>query len=210
MLPDWSTLAIFAFAAWVLLVIPGPSVLYIVARSVDQGRAAGIVSALGVQAGSLVHVAAAALGLSAILMSSAEVFTVVKYLGAGYLIYLGVRKLMERQNLAVPGAIPRERLSRVFWQGAVVNVLNPKTALFFLAFLPQFVDPSHGMVAGQIFALGMVFVTLGVLSDGMYAVLAGSARHWIVGNRRLLRAQKYGTAGVFIGLGALTALAKNR
>ena len=210
MIPDWSTLALFAFAAWVLLVIPGPSVLYIVARSIDQGRAAGVVSALGVQVGSLVHVAAAALGLSAILMSSAEVFTAVKYLGAGYLVYLGVRKLMEHQNPAALGAMPRERLSRIFWQGVVVNVLNPKTALFFLAFLPQFVDPSRGMVAGQVLVLGMVFVTLGVLSDGMYALLAGSARHLIVGNRRLLLAQKYGTAGVFIGLGALTAFAKNR
>ena len=210
MLPDWSTLAVFAFATWVLLVVPGPAVLYIVARSVDQGRAAGIASALGVQVGSLVHVAAAALGLSAILMSSAEVFTVVKYLGAGYLVYLGVRKLMERQNFNAPDAMPRERLSRIFWQGVVVNVLNPKTALFFLAFLPQFVDPSRGMVAGQIFVLGMVFVALGVLSDGTYALLAGSARHWIVGNRRALQVQKYGTAGVFIGLGALTALAKHR
>jgi threonine/homoserine/homoserine lactone efflux protein len=210
MIPGWSTLAVFAFAAWVLLVVPGPSVLYIVARSVDQGRAAGIVSALGVQVGSLVHVAAAALGLSAILMSSAEVFTVVKYLGAGYLVYLGVRKLMERQNFAAPGTMPRERLSRIFMQGVVVNVLNPKTALFFLAFLPQFIDPSRGAVAGQIFVLGMVFVTLGVLSDGMYAILAGSARHWIVGNRRMAQIQKYGTAGVFIGLGALTAFAKNR
>ena len=143
-------------------------------------------------------------------MSSAEVFTAVKYLGAGYLVYLGVRKLMERQNPAALGAMPRERLSRIFWQGVVVNVLNPKTALFFLAFLPQFVDPSRGMVAGQVLVLGMVFVTLGVLSDGMYALLAGSARHLIVGNRRLLLAQKYGTAGVFIGLGALTAFAKNR
>lgn len=92
----------------------------------------------------------------------------------------------------------------------MVNVLNPKTALFFLAFLPQFVDPSRGMVAGQIFALGMVFVALGVLSDGTYALLAGSARRWIVGNRRALQAQKYGTAGVYIGLGALTAFAKHR
>lgn len=210
MIPAWSTLAVFAFAAWVLLVIPGPSVLYIVARSVDQGRAAGIVSALGVQAGSLVHIAAAALGLSAILMSSAEIFTVVKYLGAGYLIYLGVRKLMERQSFAALGSMPRERLSRIFLQGVVVNVLNPKTALFFLAFLPQFIDPARGMVAGQILMLGLVFVTLGVLSDGMYALLAGSARHWIVGNRRMAQVQKFGTAGVFIGLGALTAFAKNR
>lgn len=210
MIPDWSTLAVFAFATWVLLVVPGPAVLYIVARSVDQGRAAGLASALGVQVGSLAHVAAAALGLSAILMSSAEVFTVVKYLGAGYLIYLGVRKLMERQNFNAPDAMPRERLSRIFWQGVVVNVLNPKTALFFLAFLPQFVDPARGAVAGQILVLGLVFVSLGVLSDGMYALLAGSARHWIVGNRRMMLAQKYGTAGVYIGLGALTALAKHR
>lgn len=210
MLPDLSTLAVFAFAAWVLLVVPGPSVLYIVARSVDQGRAAGIVSALGVQLGSVVHVTAAALGLSALLMSSAEIFTVVKYLGAGYLVYLGVRKLMERQKFDVPGAMPRERLSRIFFQGVVVNVLNPKTALFFLAFLPQFVDPARGSVAGQIFVLGLVFVTLGVMSDGMYALLAGSARHWVTGNRRMALAQKYGAASVYLGLGALTAFAKNR
>jgi len=207
MIPDWSTLAVFAFAAWVLLVVPGPSVLYIVARSVDQGRAAGIVSALGVQVGSLVHVAAAALGLSAILMSSAEVFTVVKYLGAGYLVYLGVRKLTERQTFAAPGSMPRERLSRIFMQGVVVNVLNPKTALFFLAFLPQFVSPAKPLVP-QLVLLGSICVTLNTIVD-VVAVFAAA---------RLLKSKAARTArarlltrvsGVtMISLGAYLALVK--
>jgi threonine/homoserine/homoserine lactone efflux protein len=209
MIPEPSILAVFMVAALALLLTPGPAVLYIVARSVEQGRWAGVVSALGVHAGTLVHVAAAALGLSALLVSSALAFDVVKYLGAVYLIYLGIRKLVGRdEGAGSPASAPRS-LRRLFGQGVVVNVLNPKTALFFLAFLPQFVDPSRGRVGVQILSLGLIFVGLGVLSDGLYAVVAGTAGGWLKRGGRLLRVERYVTGGVFVGLGLTAALAGN-
>jgi threonine/homoserine/homoserine lactone efflux protein len=140
MFPDGPTLVVFAIAAFVLLITPGPAVFYIVARSIDQGRIAGIVSTLGVGAGALVQVGAAALGVSAVLLSSALAFDILKYLGAAYLIYLGVRKFLVRDELEQSRVLAPRTLARIFYDGVVVNVLNPKTALFFFAFLPQFVD----------------------------------------------------------------------
>jgi threonine/homoserine/homoserine lactone efflux protein len=176
---------------------------------VEQGRLAGLVSALGVHAGTLVHVAAAALGVSALLVSSAVAFEVVKYLGALYLVYLGVRKLLGWDRSVGGRALAPRSLRRLFAQGVVVNVLNPKTALFFLAFLPQFVDVSKGAVGGQILALGLIFVALGVVSDGLYAVAAGTAGAWLKRDGRLLRAERYVSGGVFVGLGLTAALAGN-
>nr|BFE86896.1 hypothetical protein GCM10020093_094970 [Planobispora longispora] len=136
-MPDLSTLALFAAATLALLIVPGPAVVYIVTRSVAQGRSAGLVSVLGIHLGSLVHVAAAALGISALLAASATAFTVVKYLGAAYLIWLGIRKLMNGRNGTGAAEPPVASRTRMFWEGFVVNVLNPKTAIFFLAFLPS-------------------------------------------------------------------------
>jgi threonine/homoserine/homoserine lactone efflux protein len=205
-MPELSTLAVFAVAALVLLVVPGPSVLYIVTRSIDQGRMAGVVSVLGVHIGSLVHIAAAALGLSALLMSSALAFATVRYLGAAYLIYLGVRTLRERGEVERSAEVRTDRLTRVLSQGVIVNVLNPKTALFFLAFLPQFVDPSRGSVAFQIGVLGAFFVLLGMISDGTYALLAAAAGRWLRGNLRFGRLQRYFSGGVYLTLGTAAAL----
>ncbi|MBE7549939.1 MAG: LysE family translocator [Anaerolineales bacterium] len=205
-MPELSQLVLFVVAAAALLLTPGPAVLYIVARSIDQGRLAGIVSVLGVEVANLLHVIAAALGLSALLMSSALAFSLVKYLGAAYLICLGVRKLLVREELSRPDVIERKRLARIFYQGVVVNVFNPKTALFFLAFLPQFVDVSRGGVVGQILFLGFIFVGLGICSDGLYALLAGTVGHWLRGNLGFLRAQRYFAGSVYIGLGVTTAL----
>ncbi len=205
--PEASVVGLFVVAALVLLLTPGPAVLYIVARSVEQGRLAGLVSALGVHVGTLVHVAAAALGLSALLVSSALAFSVVKYLGALYLIYLGARKLLGWDQAVEGRALAPHSLRRLFTQGIVVNVLNPKTALFFLAFLPQFVDVSRGAVGVQILALGLVFVALGVISDGLYAVAAGTAGAWVKRDGRLLRAERYVSGSVFVGLGVTAALA---
>src|SRR5947207_15874427 len=171
-MPSPSVLIVFAAASLALLVVPGPAVLYVVTRSVAQGRRAGLVSVLGVHAGSVVHVAAAALGLSALLASSAAAFAVVKILGAGYLIWLGARKLLRRGEATVEEVAPVSR-RRLFTQGIVVNVLNPKTAIFFLAFLPQFVNPARGPVAPQILLLCGSSVGLGMLSDGPHALLAG-------------------------------------
>jgi threonine/homoserine/homoserine lactone efflux protein len=188
--------------------VPGPAVLYIVAQSIDRGRLAGIVSALGVAVGGLVHVTAATIGLSSLLVSSARAFNLVKYAGAGYLIVLGLVTILKRREEAI-AAVPRERkLSRRFWQGVVVNVLNPKTALFFLAFLPQFVDPDAGSAALQIALLGLFFVALAVLSDSLWALAAGTASERLRGNRRFLAVQRYVSGSVFVGLGALTAAAK--
>ena len=206
-MPDLSTLAVFVAASIALLLTPGPAVLYIVARSIGHGRMAGVISVLGIAVGTLFHVTAAALGLSAILVSSALAFSAVKYLGAAYLIYLGLRKLLVREVLIPSGAIERKRLSSVFYQGIIVNVLNPKTALFFFAFLPQFVHPESGPIATQVLALGLTFAALAVLSDGMYALLAGSVGHWLRGNLRFLRAERFVTGTIYIGLGVTTALA---
>ena len=207
-MPDSSTLLVFGAAALALIVVPGPAVLYIVAQSIDRGRLAGFVSALGVATGGLVHVTAAAIGLSSLLVSSATAFNVVKFAGAGYLIGLGLWTILRRPDEPAV-EIPKERkLSRRYWQGVVVNILNPKTALFFFAFLPQFVDPEKGSAALQIGVLGLLFVTLAVASDSMWALAAGTASERLRGNRRFLGIQRYVSGSVFCGLGALTAVAK--
>jgi threonine/homoserine/homoserine lactone efflux protein len=208
-MPDVSTFALFVAAALALLLVPGPAVLYVVARSVDQGRPAGLASVLGVGIGSLVHIAFAAVGLSALLASSAAAFSVVKWLGAAYLIWLGLQRLLtqdEEDDLAV---VESERLSRVFLQGVVVNVLNPKTALFFLAFLPQFVDPARGAAWTQIVVLGATFVAVGLCTDSSYALLGGTAGDWL--RRKSQGAsfrwmRRYVPGGVYIALGAATAV----
>ena len=205
--PDASTLAVFSAAALLLLVIPGPAVLYIVAQSVSRGRVAGLVSMLGIQVGGLVHVAAAAVGLSALVVQSALAFSVVKYAGAAYLVFLGVRRLLGREGNGTDGT-PRERRLRVlFANGIIVNVFNPKTALFFFAFLPQFVDVSRGGVAFQILVLGLVFIGLAVLSDGAYAIAAGSAAGWVSTRRGFARAERFVSGSVLVGLGLATAFA---
>jgi threonine/homoserine/homoserine lactone efflux protein len=163
---------------------------------------------LGVHAGTLVHVAAAAAGLSALLMTSATAFAVVKYLGAAYLVYLGVRRLLDRgETVEVRRDATPPALRRAFLEGVVVNVLNPKTALFFLAFLPQFADPARGAVGAQILALGLLFVALGLVTDGLYALSAGQAGRWLRGGTGVVRAQRYVTGGVYIGLGLVAAFA---
>lgn len=203
---DPATFFLFVAACIVLLLVPGPAVLYITARSVDQGRMAGLVSVLGIHLGTSVHVLAAAIGLSALLLTSAQAFTVVKYAGAAWLTYLGLRRIFGRDNGEAQN-IERESLTRIFWEGVVVNILNPKTALFFLAFLPQFVDPVRGMIVGQVLVLGTVFIVLGIITDGAYALLAGTAARWIRARPRFLNMQKYLTGGIFIALGLGAALA---
>jgi len=206
MLPDMTGLTLFFAAAAVLLVTPGPAVFYIVARSIDQGRWAGLVSTLGIGVGTLFHVAAAAFGLSALLLSSALAFNIVKYIGAAYLIYLGIRKFLERDGTQPRRDGRRRPLTRLFYEGMIVNILNPKTALFFFAFLPQFVDVSRGAVALQVLFLGSLFVLMGIVSDAIWALLAGSAGDWLRDHHGFLRSQRYFTGTVFIALGITTAL----
>ncbi len=202
-MPDLTTLALFCVATLALLLVPGPAVLFIVTRSVAQGRSAGLISVLGVHAGSLVHVAAATLGISALLAASATAFTVVKYAGIAYLLWLGARKLLRRgggDDEAVE--LPVHSRRRMFWEGFVVNVLNPKTAIFFLAFLPQFADAAIGPVAPQMLLLGLLWVLLGMASDGTYAMLAatlaGRVRRSATARRRL----DVGSGLVYLGLAA--------
>ena len=205
-MPDPSRLALFVGAALALLVVPGPAVLYVVTQSIGQGRRAGLASTGGIFTGTLVHVAAATIGLSALLASSALAFDVVKYVGAAYLIVVGVRRLTGLERTDPVAAVTSARsLGRLYRQGIVVNVLNPKTALFFLAFLPQFVDPDRGGVWSQVLVLGLVFVGLGLISDSLYALAAGTVGGLL---RRRRRALRYGSGVVFIGLGAAAALAR--
>ncbi len=200
-MPGASTFAVFVPAALLLLAVPGPAVLYVVATSAERGRRAGLVSVTGIHVGSLVHVAAAACGLSALLVSSAIAFSAVKYAGAAYLILLGIRRWLERDEpVELEVRSPRGR-RRIFVQGVVVNVLNPKTALFFLAFLPQFVDASKGAWY-QIAILGLTFVVLGLVSDGLYALLGGTLGGFL---RRRRRAVRYASGGIYTGLGAAAA-----
>jgi threonine/homoserine/homoserine lactone efflux protein len=202
--PDSTALWLFSVAAVALLLIPGPAVLYVVVQSAEQGRRVGLASVAGIHLGTLVHVAAATVGLSALIVASAVAFSVVKYAGAAYLISIGIRKLLAGDDESEVER-RRETLRRAFRRGAVVNVLNPKTALFFLAFLPQFVDPDRGGVWSQALVLGLVFVGLGLVSDSLYAVAAGTVGQLL---RRRRRALRYGSGVIFIGLGAAAALAK--
>ena len=208
-LPEWSSLGLFALAALVLLLTPGPAVLYIVTRSIDQGRRAGLVSVAGVHVGTLAHILAAAAGVSALLAASATAFSVVKYLGAAYLVYIGVRRLLDRRTLAAAAPGEPKRLRRAFLDGVIVNVLNPKTALFFLAFLPQFVTVSRGHVGGQIACLGVVFVLLGAVTDSLYALTAGSAAQWLRGKPRFLASERWVSGGLYIGLGVVAAVSSH-
>ena len=209
-MPALSTLAVFCAAALALIVVPGPAVTYIVTQSVDKGRKAGLVSAVGVALGGLVHVAAATAGLSALLASSASAFTVVKLAGATYLIALGVWRLAGRDrddDAGVVQPVPLES-HRLLLHGVVVNVLNPKTALFFLAFLPQFIEPGHGSFALQAAVLGCIFVAIAVVSDCTYALVASALAGKLRGSARARRVQRYVSGGIFVALGVTAAAAR--
>src|SRR5690242_4613714 len=205
MLISTSSLLLFVTGAVVLLVIPGPAVTYVVSRSIGHGRAAGLVSVLGIVTGTLCHVVAATLGLSALLVSSARAFEIVKYLGAAYLVYLGIRTLSRNDAEWLAEASGERRLLRIFSQGLVVNLLNPKTALFFLAFLPQFVDPARGHATLQIFQLGVLFALMGWCSDSIYALIAGTVAEQIRGSLRLRRIQRNVSGGGLIALSLASA-----
>jgi threonine/homoserine/homoserine lactone efflux protein len=203
--PPLSALPAFVAASLVLLAIPGPAVMFIVARSGAQGRRAGLVSVLGVHAASIVHVLGAVVGLSAVLVASATGFTVVKVVGGAYLVLLGLRSLrgVHQASITVEPAPRRPR--RLFAEGFLVNLFNPKVALFFLAFLPQFVDPARGAAWAQILLLGLLFACLGAMTDGTWALVAGTFGEWLRGSKRYLRVQRYVSGSVFVALGAVAA-----
>jgi threonine/homoserine/homoserine lactone efflux protein len=204
--PDASTILAFAGASFLLLIIPGPAVLYILNRSVSDGRTVGLAAVAGLELGNLVHAIAAAAGLSAVLATSATAFNAVKWLGALYLIAVGVRTLLRKPD---PMDADRATTSptKSFTQGIVVNVLNPKVALFFLSFLPQFIDPDKGSAGLQALVLGLVFVLIGCITDSAYSLLASSLRTVLLRGRALPFVQRYVAGTVFIGLGLVSTTA---
>ena len=202
-MPDPSTLLIFAGASLALLAVPGPAVIYLVARSVDQGRRAGLISMLGVETGTFLYALAAAAGLTGMIAASETGFTVLRFAGAAYLVVLGVQRLR-----AAPGSTRPATGGRSHWylRGLLVQLLNPKIAVFFLAFLPQFVASARGPVAVQTLVLGALFTALAVASDGAYVLLAGAMRNRLSGIRRSERRLARLSGGVYIGLGVAAAL----
>jgi threonine/homoserine/homoserine lactone efflux protein len=206
-MPTGSTIALFSLAAIALAVVPGPAVTYIVTQSVDKGRRAGLFCALGVASGGVVHVAAATVGLSALIASSATAFTVVKLVGAAYLIIVGVRRILSREPEETVAVAPAD-VRQLYVQGVIVNVLNPKTALFFLAFLPQFVDPHRGSVTAQVALLGIIFALIALASDASYALLADALAGRLRRSGAGARLRRYVTGGIFVALGVSAAVAR--
>ena len=198
---------LFLAAGLILNITPGPDMLYVAARSASGGRLAGLVSAAAIGTGSIFHTAAAALGLSALVMYSAIGFELVKYIGAGYLIYLGIRSWREAGKVSGPGKAEDESLKKIFRQGVIVNVFNPKVALFYLAFLPQFADPSSPSFPWQIVFLGLVFITSGTMVNSLVGLFVGGAGQWLK-NRNAVRLQARISGSMFIALGLGLALAR--
>ncbi|MBJ7270899.1 MAG: hypothetical protein RI966_109 [Actinomycetota bacterium] len=206
-MPDLNSLISFAVASVALLVIPGPAVIYIVNRSVADGRQIGLAAVVGLELGTFMHVLAATVGLSAILATSENAFNVVKYLGASYLVLIGLRTLTRKPE-AISTSASSMTQSQAFRQGFIINTLNPKIALFFLSFLPQFIDPNISSNARQSLILGSVFVLCGFVIDGVYALTASSLREVLVKGKALPFIQQYVAGVVFVLLGAAAALAK--
>jgi threonine/homoserine/homoserine lactone efflux protein len=206
-MPD--RIGVFMLAALVLVAVPGPDVLYITARGMDQGRLAGLLSAWSAALGGVVLTVGAALGLSTILESSALAFAIVKYLGAGYLIFLGLRRFLKHDESESPHpGRGHAALQRVFAQGFVIAVLNPKTALFFVAFLPQFVNPGRGSVRLQLIVLGLILVGIGLCTDTCYAILSGTFGNWLLKRKHYARAQRYLVGGTYLVLGVTAAITR--
>ena len=202
---------IFALASLVLNITPGNDMLYVATRSTSQGEKAGIVSALGIAGGCIVHLLAAVIGLSAIIASSAIAFDIIKYAGAAYLIYLGIRSILSRQNkFSVNANIEKRSLSNLFWQGVFTNVLNPKVALFFLAFLPQFIHPEKGNTSMQILLLGLWFNFSGTIVNCIVALLFGKLGNWLADKQSFIKWQNKVTGLLLIGLGIKVALSSRK
>lgn len=201
------TLLAFSGAALLLLIVPGPAVMYIVTRSATQGRTAGLVSVLGIHVGTMVHVVAAVVGLSAVLAASATAFTAVKLAGALYLVWLGVQALRSATDADGPTTqrVAHASLRRVFVDGIVLNILNPKTALFFLSFVPQFIDAGGSATTGQLLVLSAIFIGLGLLTDGAYALAGGWVGTRLRRSARVRRRASVGAGITYLGLGAITA-----
>ena len=207
---DLTTIGLFALASILLSITPGPDMIYIVTRSVAQGSNAGVVSAIGVNTGVLIHTFAAALGLSALIAASAVAFSIVKYAGAGYLIYLGIQTFLGKSATLEIKSTARVKLSQVFYQGLVVNLLNPKIILFFLAFLPQFVDPSQGNVKLQLLVLGILFIMFCLPINIGVGLAGGQLGIWLRAKQGIQQATKWVTGSIYIMLGVTTATSSRK
>lgn len=202
-----SDMVTFGIASIALLVIPGPAVIYVLNRSVADGRNAALAGVAGLEIGNFMHVIAATLGLSAIIAASATAFTTIKWAGAAYLVYVGVRTLLVTPT--PPDSKSASATARKsFTQGIVVNTLNPKVALFFLSYLPQFIDPDRGSPALQSFVLGTLFVILGSMTDATYALTASALRDRLLSGRALPFVQRYVAGSVFVALGVVASTAR--
>lgn len=202
---------LFAFASLVLNITPGNDMLYVATRSTSQGIRAGIVSALGIAGGCIAHLVAAVVGLSAIIANSAIAFDIIKYIGAAYLVYLGIRSFLSKQNtFNIKSAVQKKSLPKLFWQGVLTNMLNPKVALFFLAFLPQFIHPEKGNTALQILLLGLWFNFSGTIVNSTVALLFGKFGNWLADKHAFIKWQNKITGLLLVGLGIKVALSSRK
>ncbi|GGB43016.1 RhtB family transporter [Flexivirga endophytica] len=206
-MPTSNTLITFMGAALAVLLVPGPSVAYVMSRSIAHGRAAGLVSMLGLETGAMLHMCAAAGGVAALVAASHPVYAALRYGGAAYLVFLGIREIRAAvgpEGASAEGVVTRGRLYR---DGVLVDLLNPKSALFFLAFLPQFVEPVRGSMSGQVMVLGCCFVVLAVVCDTSYALIAGSFSRRLKASVRAQLLVNRATGCVFIALGVFACAA---
>jgi threonine/homoserine/homoserine lactone efflux protein len=206
-MPPLEVFLAFTVARLTLLLIPGPAVMYITALGLREGRRTATAAAVGLGVGNFAHVVAATLGLSALLVSSALAFSMVKYVGAAYLIYLGIQTLRRRADLQASVTVARTNARREFRRGIIVNVFNPKVAIFFLAFVPQFIEPERGAVAGQVLLLGAWFVVLGIITDALYGATAGELGDWLRNRPGVQVAIQRASGCIYIILGVVAALA---
>lgn len=209
-MPTFTNILLFAAAAFLLSVIPGPDMLYIIARGTGQGRSAGLLSALGIATGGLVQTCAIALGLSGLFLMVPMAYEIIKFVGAIYLIYLGIRAIFSRQEAFVNSLEARTGLTKVFLQGSLSTLLNPKVAFFYLAFLPQFVDPARGNVPLQMLILGFTYNVIGLTVDSSVAYLSSFLGQWIKSRLRAAKLLRWLTGGIFIGLGVRLALSQRQ
>lgn len=207
---DKANFSLFVAASWALIIAPGPDMMYVITRGMSQGRKAGLLSALGVTLGILVHTISAAFGLAVLLQTSAMAFLIVKYMGALYLIYLGLKALKSKSNFTPLKPQQKMDSRSIFWQGVLSNVLNPKVALFFLAFLPQFVNRDQGFVPLQMLVLGILFALFGIIFLSVLGYFSGGVGNWLSSSPRFAAILRWLTGGIFVGLGIRLAFVERR
>ncbi len=202
-MPELPNFLAFLIATLILLVIPGPAVLFVVGKSIDQGKMSGIISVLGIAFGTVFHVVAAAFGISALLTTSELAFNILKYVGASYLIYLGLVNIYSKKKV-VTLKHRSQNLIEVFFQGVLVNILNPKTALFIFSFIPQFVSIGSYPIETQIFTMGMCFIVMGIVCDSSYVIMANAIKHLVLRHTKFQEIQKKVSGSIYLFFGLIT------